>query len=90
MKSEKIKIAYKSLENVANYKYFRMEVKNYIHKEMKVRLNTQCFLLFQLQSFVSHLLSDNVYIKMKIILHFVLYGCYLVSYIKGWTQIKVL
>jgi hypothetical protein len=75
-----MKIANRSFEDVAKFKYFRTKLtdQNCMHKEIKSRLNSGNAGYHSVQSLLSsHLLSRNLKIKIykTIILPVVLYGC---------------
>jgi hypothetical protein len=73
-----MKIANRSFENVALFKYFRtVKNQNLIQEEIKRRLNSGNAYYHSVQNLLTFLLSKNVKIRMykTIILPVVLYGC---------------
>jgi hypothetical protein len=76
---QSIKIANRSFESVAKFKYLgTLTDQNYIHEEIKSRLNSGNACYYSVQSLLSScLLSRNVKVKIykTIILPVVLYGC---------------
>jgi hypothetical protein len=75
-----IKVANRSFENVAQFKYFGTTItdQNLIQEEIKRRLNSDNACYHSVQNFLySHLLSKTVKIRIhkSIILHVALYGC---------------
>jgi hypothetical protein len=74
--NQNIRIANESFRNVAKFKYFEMMLtnQNYIHDEIKSRLNSGNVCYYSVQNLLSfHLIPKNV--KIKVILPVVLYGC---------------
>jgi hypothetical protein len=85
-----IKIANRSFENLAQFKYLGTTItnQNLIQEEIKRRLNLDNACYHSVQNLLSpHLLSKNLKIRIyrSIILPVVLYGCDTCSDIKGGT-----
>jgi hypothetical protein len=75
-----IKIANRSFEDMAKFKYLKTTLtdQNFVHKEVKSRLNLGNACYHSVQSLLfSHLLSRNLKVKIykTVILPVVLYGC---------------
>jgi hypothetical protein len=78
--NQNIRIANESFENVTKFKYLGtiLTDQNYIHNEIKNRLNSENACYYSVQNLLSSLLiSKNLKIKIykTVILPIVLYGC---------------
>jgi hypothetical protein len=79
VQNQNIKIANRSFENVAQFKYLRMTVtnQNLIQERIKKRLNSGNACYYSVQNLLSLRLFTNIQIRIytTIILPVVLYGC---------------